>query len=77
MLIVTQGCNRVYYMGTSDTIDVEDGRLILVRHEDECNPLRTKKYVLGYYEDTATAQEVLKSVIKNIKETGGLILPDE
>ena len=74
MLIVTQGCNRVYYMGADDTIDVEDGRLILVR-SNESNPLRTRKYVLGYYDDTETAHEVLKSAIKNIKETGGLIMP--
>jgi len=76
MLIVTQGCNRVYYMGVNDTIDVEDGRLILVRNE-EGNPLRVRKLILGYYEDTNRAHEVLKEMVKNLGAVGGLVLPDD
>ena len=75
MLIVTQGCNRVYYMGCDDTIDVEEGSIVLSRIVSE-NPIKRRHFLLGSYESTERAHEVLKEMVSNLN-AGGLILPDE
>ena len=76
MLIVTQGCNRVYCMGGDDTVDVEGGNIILTRAV-EGNPLKRRHFLLGSYGDVNRAHEVLKDVIANLGTTGGLVLPDD
>ena len=76
MLIVTQGCNRVYYMGTDDTLDIEGGSIVLTRVVEN-NPLKRRHFLLGCYGDTDRAHEVLKDMIANLGTTGGLVLPDD
>lgn len=73
MLIVTQGCNRVYYMGSNDTIEIEDGNIVLSRIVSD-NPLKRRHFILGNYDSTEKAHEVLKEVVSNL-DAGGLIMP--
>lgn len=73
MLIVTQGCNRVYYMGSDDMIEIEDGNIVLSRIVSD-NPLKRRQFILGNYGSTEQAHEVLKEVVSNL-DAGGLIMP--
>lgn len=73
MLIVTQGCNRVYYMGSDDIIEIEDGNILLSRILSD-NPLKRRHFILGNYGSTERAHEVLKEVVCNL-DAGGLIMP--
>ena len=75
MLIVTQGCNRVYYMDSDDVIEIEDGNILLSRvapYKD--NPFKRRRFILGNYGSTERAHEVLKEVVSNL-DAGGLIMP--
>lgn len=73
MLIVTQGCNRVYYMGSDDVIEIEGGNIVLSRVVSD-NPLKRRQFILGNYGSTETAHKVLKEVVSNL-DAGGLIMP--
>ena len=73
MLIVTQGCNRVYYMGSDDVIEIEGGNIVLSRVVSD-NPLKRRQFILGNYGSTEMAHKVLKEVVSNL-DAGGLIMP--
>ena len=73
MLLVTQGCNRIFFTENKDCIEVEGRNIILTRDTGESF---SKRYVLGACESRDRAIEVLQDVVNNL-DARGIIMPGD